>query len=275
MKKYFLLLLVGVAFTACSDDEPVVPELNKVTKVTCYKNDEATPLFVADIRYTSDGKISTINTGDDKYLFVYSDGKFSVTGVRTSEVIQEYTLSGNVITGKSISRENPYLNHEMYVSDDYSYRYSGSNWVMTEWTARWPQETSNGYEERNYPEYEKYTWENGNVVLFAQSMDKREMKYEYSMTEAPRNFPLRVIGSYTPVGFDVVSPLNLMYGAQNRNLPVRAYAYTIQNQNDIKAEYKYNYTTVGDYITAMTIDESVNDSTNVYKYTFEYNFGVK
>ena len=277
MKKYLFLLLIGAAsLTACGDDDdPVVPELNKLTKVSCYKDGASSPLFTADINYTSDGKISNINLGVDKLLFIYSDGKFSVTGIHSGEVIEEYTLRGNVITSKKISQENPYASNEIYVSDEYSYRYSGSNWVLTSWNARWPKEFGTGYEERSYPEYEKYTWENGNVVLYAQSLDSREMRYEYSVAEAPKNFPLRVIGSFSPVGFESVTPLNLLYGIQNRNLPIRAYTYTIPNQSEVKAEYKYTYTTVGDYITGMTIDENDGGTASSYKYTFEYNFAVK
>ena len=127
MKKYLFLLLIGAAsLTACGDDDdPVVPELNKLTKVSCYKDGASSPLFTADINYTSDGKISNINLGVDKLLFIYSDGKFSVTGIHSGEVIEEYTLSGNVITSKKISQENPYASNEIYVSDEYSYRYSG------------------------------------------------------------------------------------------------------------------------------------------------------
>ena len=109
MKKYLFLLLIGAAsLTACGDDDdPVVPELNKLTKVSCYKDGASSPLFTADINYTSDGKISNINLGVDKLLFIYSDGKFSITGIHSGEVIEEYTLSGNVITSKKISQENP------------------------------------------------------------------------------------------------------------------------------------------------------------------------
>ena len=107
------------------------------------------------------------------------------------------------------------------------------------------------------------------MVLYAQSLDSREMRYEYSVAEAPKNFPLRVIGSFSPVGFESVTPLNLLYGIQNRNLPIRVY------QSEVKAEYKYTYTTVGDYITGMTIDENDGGTASSYKYTFEYNFAVK
>ena len=51
MKKYLFLLLIGAAsLTACGDDDdPVVPELNKLTKVSCYKDGASSPLFTADI----------------------------------------------------------------------------------------------------------------------------------------------------------------------------------------------------------------------------------
>ena len=53
MKKYLFLLLIGaVSLTACGDDDdPVVPELNKLTKVSCYKDGASSPLFTADINY--------------------------------------------------------------------------------------------------------------------------------------------------------------------------------------------------------------------------------
>ena len=65
MKKYlFLLLIRAASLTACGDDDdPVVPELNKLTKVSCYKDGASSPLFTADINYTSDGKISNIKFG--------------------------------------------------------------------------------------------------------------------------------------------------------------------------------------------------------------------
>lgn len=277
MKKYLFWLWVGATgLTACGDDDdPVVPELNKLTRVSCYKGGASTPLFTADINYTSDGRISNIDLGADRLLFIYSDGKFSITGVNTGETIEEYTLSGSVITGKRISQENPYASNEVYVSDEYVYRYSGSDWAQTSWVARWPKASGGGYEERSYPEYERYTWENGNVVLYAQSQDSREMRYEYGATEAPGNFPLRVIGSFSPTGFEAVTPLNLLYGARNRNLPVRAYTYAVPDPGEVKAAYTYAYTTVGDYITGMTITESDEGGESSYRYAFEYNFEVR
>lgn len=52
MKKYLFLLLIGAAsLTACGDDDdPVVPELNKLTKVSCYKDGASSPLLISIIR---------------------------------------------------------------------------------------------------------------------------------------------------------------------------------------------------------------------------------
>lgn len=277
MKKYVMGLLIGmIGLTACGDDDqPLTPALNKLTKVSCYKEGDATPLFEADIHYTSDGKISSINYDGDRWLFIYVDDKLSVTKVSSDSLVDEYTLSGGVITGHKVSRENPGASNEIYTSDTYTYRYSGSEWIQTSWQTRWPSETGSGYEERDYPEYERYTWENGNAVLYAQSLDNREMRYEYGMELAPANFPLRVIGSFSPVDFDAVSPLNLLHGASNRNLPTRAYTYSILDPGVTLSEYTYSYTTVGDYVTAMTIQESGEGQTSLYRYTFEYNFEAR
>lgn len=283
MKKYLFLLLIGAAgLTACGDDDdPVVPELNKLTKVSCYKNGDTNPLFTADVDYSTDGNVYIINvssmdfSGDKKLRIFYSDNKFIVLDILTGAEMEEYILSGNVITGKMVSKKNAYASNEVYVSDEYTYRYSGSNLILTSWITRWPKEQGQGYESATYNEYDKFSWENGNIVSFSRNQDR--MEYEYGATENPKNFPLRVIGSFAPVGFEAVTPLNLLYGAQNRNLPVRAYTYTIPNQSQVHAEYKYTYTTVGDYITAMTIDEnnSLDGGVNTYKYTFEYNYQIK
>lgn len=52
------------------------------------------------------------------------------------------------------------------MSDEYKYGYSGSNLVLTSWVARWPKEDGQGYESEDYREYDKFYWENGNVVTF-------------------------------------------------------------------------------------------------------------
>lgn len=259
--------------TACGDDDdPVVSDLNLLTKITCYKNSDTNPLFSAEINYTTEGKISNMNfLGDQKLLFIYSDGKFTVTDVNSGNATAEYTLSGNVITSMKVQKENEKWN-QMYVSDEYRYRYSGSELTMTSRKVRWPKEKESGYEERTYDQFEKYQWEDKNVVLYLQALDDREMRYEYSLEKRPKNFPLRTIGSFEPVGFEAVSPLNFMYGSINKNLPSRAFTYRIPNVSDVAAEYIYTYTWMGEYITGMTIEEKKEGVQNSFIYKFEYNY---
>lgn len=48
MKKFLSMLLVAVGLVSCGDDDkPYIPELNKLTSVTCTKNGNA--FFNADI----------------------------------------------------------------------------------------------------------------------------------------------------------------------------------------------------------------------------------
>ena len=156
MRKHLFLLWIGVAaLTACGDDDtPVTPVLNKVTKISCYQNGGTTPLFTADINYTGEGNLSNIRfSGTQNLLFIYTGDKFTVTDTGSGTTTAEYTLSGNVITRMTVSKENPYASNEVYVSDEYVYQYTGSSLTRTAWTARWPREDEAGYagyEERMY-----------------------------------------------------------------------------------------------------------------------------
>ena len=82
----------------------------------------------------------------------------------------------------------------------------------------------------------------------------------------------------SPVGFEVVSPLNLLYGQAGQYLPTRAYTYAVPNVSQVLAEYIYNYVSTGDYITQMSIEQKNYSSagelegTKQYVYTFEYNY---
>ena len=277
---YFCLLgLIGL--TACDKEEVPAPVLNRLTKVTCYEQGAASPVFTATISYNDpDGRINSIRLAGEEsgeWLFMYADEKLLVTSMQSTSTTTEYGLSGEVIVSRKISRENEQVSHAVYVSDEFSYHYNGSKLAYTSWITTWPV-SGGGYESRTYGEYARYTWENNNIVLFAQSQDAREMRYEYGTQLRPANFPLRVIGSYEPVGFEVVSPLNLLYGQASQCLPVRAYTYAVPNATQTLAEYTYNYVTMGDYISQMTIDVHLHgesdDSELVkqYVYTFEYNY---
>jgi len=130
---------------------------------------------------------------------------------------------------------------------------------------------------RELGEVDRYSWENGNAVHYAY-LPQKEITYEYNSQLRPENFPFRVVNSFQPVGFDVISPLNLLYGKMNQNLPTRAYWYNVSDATDICAEYTFRYTLTGDYITGMTIEEKINPvngataENNTYEYEFIYNF---
>lgn len=288
MKKYVcLLLLVATGLCSCGDDDnnrTVEPVLNKLTKVTCTKNGET--LFTADIRYTQEGKLDRIITDQYTDLFTYNGNLLSVSGAKTHASSSTlfthtvYTLSGNTIKQQDNRAENEYASNEVYVSSQYTYKYSGSNLSGVSQVVQWPKVNGGGYEKRNLGDVDKYVWEGGNVAYY-DYIPRQEMAYEYGNQLRPSNFPFRVINSFRPVDFQIISPVNLMYGALNRNLPERAYWYNIEAEVVNCAEYTYSYTLTGDYITGMTIGEKiypVNDALqedNTYKYTFEYTYKIQ
>ena len=278
---YYLGLCGLLGVVACDKEETPAPVLDRLTKVSCCEQGEVDPIFSATIAYNDpDGKINSIRlTGETngEWLFMYADGKLLVTSMQAASTLMEYGLSGEVIVSRKISQENPQVSHAMYVSDAYTYHYSGSKLSYTSWVTTWPV-NGGGYDSRTYAEYERYSWENNNIVLFAQSQDAREIRYEYGTQLRPANFPLRVIGTYDPVGFESVSPLNLLYGQASQCLPVRAYTYAVPNVSQTIAEYTYRYVTTGDYITQMTVEKQLYgnsgevEENKQYVYTFEYNY---
>lgn len=53
MKKFLSVLLMAAGLMSCGDDDkPFIPELNKLTSVTCTKNGNA--FFNANITYDQD-----------------------------------------------------------------------------------------------------------------------------------------------------------------------------------------------------------------------------
>lgn len=280
------MLLIAAGLVSCGDDDkPYIPELNKLTSVTCTKNGNA--FFDADITYDQDKQINRIiltteeNSFTDNYIIV--DKTISVSGVKMIDgspthpfVHTVYTLSGNMIATKEEKAENEYLNNAVYTQTESSYAYD-SNWLKSVSEVIQRPNEDGSYRKIPLGEVDRYMWENGNVVYY-DYLPRQEMVYEYDNQQCPANFPLRVGDSFRPVNFDLVSPINFMYGKMNRNLPVRAYWYYISGATDICAEYAFRYTSVGDYITGMTIEEKihpVNGATaenNTYEYVFAYNF---
>lgn len=265
------------------------PELNKLTSVTCTKNGNA--FFNANITYDQDKQINRIilntegNQFTDNYIIV--DKTISVSGVKMIDgsptnpfVHTVYTLSGNMIAAKEEKSENKYMSNAVYTAVENRYTYS-SNWLKSvSQIIQWPNEDGSGYQIRELGEVDRYSWENGNAVHYAY-LPQKEITYEYNSQLRPENFPFRVVNSFQPVGFDVISPLNLLYGKMNQNLPTRAYWYNVSDATDICAEYTFRYTLTGDYITGMTIEEKINPvngataENNTYEYEFIYNFVVE
>ena len=191
-----------------------------------------------------------------------------------------YTLSGNMIAAKEEKSENKYMSNVVYTAVENRYTYN-SNWLKSvSQVIQWPNENGSGYQTREMGEVDRYSWENGNVVHYAY-LPQKEITYEYNSQLRPENFPFRVINAFQPVGFDMISPLNLLYGKMNQNLPIRAYWYYVSEATDICAEYTFRYTLTGDYITGMTVEEKINPvngataETHTYEYTFIYNFVVE
>ena len=126
----------------------------------------------------------------------------------------------------------------MYTAVENRYTYS-SNWLKSvSQIIQWPNEDGSGYQVRELGEVDRYSWENGNAVHYAY-LPQKEITYEYNSQLRPENFPFRVVNSFQPVGFDVISPLNLLYGKMNQNLPTRAYWYNVSDATDICAEYTF------------------------------------
>lgn len=276
MKKYAILMLTAVlGLASCgSDDKPYVKPLNKLTKVTCRMEETGQTMFAAEITYKPNGQIANIQLDGHKQQFIYVNNTLTVSGDGIPETVK-YTLSGNAITMKEISKKNEYAPSGEYVSDTYVYHYTGANMTYADWTVRWPNPDGLTYREQSYPRDEAFTWENGNVTVFTK--DKTVMQYEYSGRLRPANLPFRVVDTFTPIGFEVFSPVNTMMGGMNRELPEKAFRYKIPETSVVEAEYDFDYTTtVGDYLTGLTIKQKeAGRVIGTYTYTFEYNYVSK
>ena len=142
IRHFYLCLSVPLGFTACDKEDTPAPVLNQLTRVSCYEQEEAIPVFSATIAYTDpDGTINSVRLtgeGNGEWLFMYADGKLLVTSVQSTSTLMEYGLSGEVIVSRKLSHENPQVSHAMYVSDAFSYHYSGSELAYTSWVTTWP-----------------------------------------------------------------------------------------------------------------------------------------
>lgn len=279
MKRYFLLMLAGlIGLTACSDDDDKSKvNLNKLTKVTCYLNDETTPLYQVDIFYNADGEISHLQSLDKgKQEYIYVDKKLTISGPGSEKT--EYTLNNNYITQKKTYTTNPYAGNTVYVNEEYSYTYKRNKLNSADKLIRWPLEGGTQYETRQYTGYDNYTWDGNNISMFTREM--REMKYEYTSDECPDNLPFLVPNSFNPTGFELFDPINFYHGSPNTHLVSRAYWYNVPEANTICAEYIFDYTFLNEYITKIQIEEKNHvaeegTGNNTYRISLEYNYPAK
>lgn len=287
MKKLITLFVLAiVCLTGCSDDDHVyTPNLNQLTKVVCTKNGNA--FFTADITYDQDGTLNRIVLEQEKVVYtenyIHVSNSISVSGTKIDEststapfVHTVYTLDGNLITRKEEKQENKYMNNAVYTALTNTYAYSRSLLKSVNQSIQWPKENGTGYEKRDYNDVERYTWENGNITLCA--FQKDEVSMQYGSQTCPSNFPFKIQSTLQPVGFDVVSPVNFLFGTQNKYLPNQMFCYNVGNSSGVYAQYTFRYIQTADYITGMTIQETLtatdtqDAAQNVYEYTFGYNF---
>lgn len=195
MKKFLSVLLMVAGLMSCGDDDkPFIPELNKLTSVTCTKNENA--FFNANITYDQDKQINRIilntegNQFTDNYIIV--DKTISVSGVKMIDgsptnpfVHTVYTLSGNMIAAKEEKSENKYMSNAVYTAVENRYTYS-SNWLKSvSQIIQWPNEDGSGYQVRELGEVDRYSWENGNAVHYAY-LPQKEITYEYNSSITSR-----------------------------------------------------------------------------------------
>lgn len=277
MKRLILPMLVGlIGLTACSnDDDKDKIKLNKMTKVTCYKNNEVTPLFQVEITYnTTDGTISHLQSSDKgKLVYIYTDNLLTISGTDSERT--EYTLSNNFIREKKTYTTNPYANNAAYVNEEYTYTYKRDKLSSADKLLRWPLENGTQYETRQYTGYDNYTWTGNNLTMFTQ--ETKEMVYEYTAYECPENLPFIVTNSFNPVSFETFDPVNFYYGALNKQLVSRAYWYNVPEAS-INAEYLFDYKFHNEYVNTITIEEKnhlAEGGYNTYTINFEYNYQVK
>jgi len=274
-KSVCLMLMLLIGLVSCGDDDkPSIPKLNKLTKITCKKNGADFPEYSLDITYNQDGNVSKMTTSKGTYNLIYTDNKISMIDASNVHT-EDYQINGNVIVNRQEWAVNEYTPSEVYVKNEYRYKYNRSNLTETDWVFQRPLEEG-GYKKNDPVALDKYTWSGGNVTVY-QYLPRDEVNYTYGSQLCPANFPFRALSTLRPVTPDLINPLNSLYGALNRNLPESASCYQLGESKN-NAEYTFRYQTVGDYITSMIITEDIKSvdgseaGQNTYEYSFTYNY---
>jgi len=293
MKKYIsLFFALWVALTSCGKDDDdkkqEIPQLNKLTKVTCIKSNSpsSVPEFVLTVTYNQDRQIAKItHDGKDTDIFTYNNTSQLIVNSFASENSasptlakkMNYLLSGGGIVKSEEHLHNTYKSDEEYLANIYSFSYNRNNLAGCSWDeANWPKEDGSGYENRKIMETGSYTWENNNMVLYKKGT--KEMAFTYKSELQSETFPLHFVNTFHPIAVNTVSPLNFYFGNRNRNLVETISIYELPDVSNLHAKYAFSYNTTGEYVTGMTVTEEIfpageqTATTNTYSYSFEYNY---
>ncbi|MCC8153305.1 MAG: DUF5032 domain-containing protein [Tannerellaceae bacterium] len=266
MKKYaFILLATAITLVSCSKDKnDPEPDPFKVTKISCTKNGSATEGFSMDITYnTANNTISkiTYQTGiTDFYIYNEEAEKIAVYSNTASDFVHtNYALSGNKITDLEVKANYPYGDNEEYVHDSFTYEYAGNNWKFTSEKGSRPNTPGSGdkYTTFDRNRVSEFIWDSNNIKEYDYANSSKVMKYEYSDQNNEPTFPFRILNSFSLVEPENFHPLNEFMGSNTRKLLKKAYWYETPEVNDICVEYNFEYTLLGNYITEVTINETI------------------
>lgn len=275
--KYVFAFLSGIVLlsaTGCGDDDhPATPKMKKVTRISCTQ-DGSTYAWNMDIRYDQDGNLYRIvydftpaqGAGNEaeNYSELYQYNNRDITVTRFIETIPDinrtYTCSGSVVTREEEGRISD------GVTNTYQYTYRGKNLVSIAQSLKNP---SIGTTVVPYV----FTWSaQGDMTEFTYN-NTTKLQFTYRTQLHPENFPLRAMKSIDLTDRSFVDPVNLLFNANSRYLPVQAVEVDALS-GVTTLIYTFTYTTIGDYVTGMTMtvaDPGGNHS-RTYTYTFAYEY---
>lgn len=266
-----LLLAAVIGLPACgSDDEPVEPELTKITGIEC-REEGTSNSWKMKIEYeaTRDNLYKTtfrsVTDGVEKSysdLYQYNNNTITVTRfVGTDpDINRTYICSGDVIVEEQTNSGNSSV-----TGSGYAYKYVGRELtLMTQTIQGIPPVVFN------------YTWDaTGNMTELVYSNNKVRFVYD-NLTEQPANFPFKAMKSADLTDKSLLDPVNLLFSATSRYLPVSAeeievgIGEQVGNNKTVK-RYSFVYSHVGKYITRMVLTvNNGTDAARTYIYTFAY-----
>ncbi|MDD6210217.1 MAG: DUF5032 domain-containing protein [Bacteroidales bacterium] len=284
----FFGLLSFFVLSSCKDDNgEILPSLNKVTRVICYKDGNSEPDGSLEIVYNSQGDVDQMKVYKGReyvrsYHYRINSSSVSVSYTDFSngspvnyspEGYRSFILGSGRVGTEKIKELNDLsgVTQETYIKETWAYFYSGSWLTGGNWTLTWPNETGGGYTTRSYPGALSYTYKSGNLNTFSYKMTY-DMSFEYTEIPTPSNFPLRIIRLIDLDTWDIVDPLNFYYGSNSGKLPAKVTLVEVPNVSTPIEEYTFDFRTLNEYVTEMYITRVKDGTTSSYKYTFEYNY---